>query len=102
MSTHNINGSKKERHNLINGEEDVEQIKEIRKLGHDEIVESCRTILKNIGEDVEREGLLKTPDRMAKAFSFFTSGYEVKLEGNKFVYFFLDFQLKRFLTRCPK
>jgi len=34
-----------------------------------------RDLLSEIGEDPEREGLIKTPTRVAKAYDFFTSGY---------------------------
>ena len=35
-----------------------------------------RKIIENIGEDPEREGLIKTPHRAAKAFEFMTQGYK--------------------------
>ncbi len=40
------------------------------------IEKSVSTILKEIGEDPKREGLLRTPHRVAKAYEFLTQGYE--------------------------
>jgi GTP cyclohydrolase I len=37
-------------------------------------------MLVRLGEDPEREGLVRTPLRVAKAMDFLTSGYEVELE----------------------
>jgi GTP cyclohydrolase IA len=39
------------------------------------IASSVFTILEQIGEDPSRQGLLKTPERVAKAYSFITQGY---------------------------
>ena len=47
---------------------------------HEAIVSSVKTIISSLGENVEREGLQKTPARVAKALQFFTSGYDQKLE----------------------
>ena len=41
------------------------------------IAEKYRAILKDIGENPEREGLQKTPERVAKALQFLTHGYEL-------------------------
>eukprot|EP00834_Sanchytrium_tribonematis_P000334 NODE_6_length_70510_cov_1.054395.p39 type:complete len:227 gc:universal NODE_6_length_70510_cov_1.054395:36592-35912(-) len=41
----------------------------------EKISEAVKTILKYVGEDPSREGLLKTPERYAKALLYFTKGY---------------------------
>ena len=41
------------------------------------IENNYREILKDLGEDPNREGLVKTPERVAKAMKFLTNGYEV-------------------------
>jgi GTP cyclohydrolase I len=45
------------------------------------IADKYRTILKDIGEDPEREGLQKTPERVAKALQFLTHGYDLDPAG---------------------
>src|SRR5256714_11298854 len=40
---------------------------------------AVKTILECVGEDPNREGLLETPERYAKAMLFFTKGYEENL-----------------------
>jgi GTP cyclohydrolase I len=42
---------------------------------------AVRTILECIGEDPDREGLLKTPERYAQAIMWMTRGYEERLAG---------------------
>ena len=41
-----------------------------------ELAGHVKAILKLLGEDPEREGLVKTPERVAKAWQFLTQGYE--------------------------
>jgi len=42
----------------------------------DEIQALVEQLLGLLGEDAAREGLVKTPERVAKAFRFFTQGYQ--------------------------
>ncbi|MDY5969620.1 MAG: GTP cyclohydrolase I FolE [Bacteroidales bacterium] len=42
-----------------------------------EMAEHYKAILHLLGEDTSREGLLKTPERVAKAMLFFTNGYDL-------------------------
>ncbi|MGG6263036.1 GTP cyclohydrolase I FolE [Leptolyngbya sp. AN03gr2] len=44
------------------------------------MTEAVKILLSGVGEDPNREGLLKTPDRVAKAMQFLTSGYQRSLE----------------------
>lgn len=43
---------------------------------------AVRTILECIGEDPDREGLLRTPERYAQAIMWMTKGYEERLAGD--------------------
>ena len=38
--------------------------------------DAVKTMMLHVGEDPEREGLLKTPERMRKAYEFIFGGYE--------------------------
>jgi GTP cyclohydrolase I len=46
----------------------------------DQMQSAVRTLLVGVGENPEREGLLKTPKRVAEALQFLTSGYNQSLE----------------------
>jgi GTP cyclohydrolase I len=46
------------------------------KLTTDELIKHYYGVIDLIGEDSEREGLLKTPHRVAKAMQFMTQGYK--------------------------
>lgn len=46
-----------------------------------DMAQSYRMLLSSLGEDPMRQGLLKTPERAAKAMLFFTKGYDQGIEG---------------------
>ena len=54
----------------------------------EKLIETYRISIEQLGEDPEREGLIKTPERMAKAMQFMTQGYhqdaKAILESAKF------------------
>lgn len=53
-----------------------------------DLMHHYRSSIELLGEDVDREGLQKTPERVAKAMQFLTEGYQMDakaiLEGAKF------------------
>ena len=42
-----------------------------------ELSEHYKSVITNLGEDVTREGLEKTPERVAKAMQYLTHGYDL-------------------------
>lgn len=44
-------------------------------MNQDKIKEGVRLILEGIGEDIDREGLLETPDRIARMYEELAAGY---------------------------
>jgi GTP cyclohydrolase IA len=54
----------------------MSELKEELSQGQLKIASAVETILGQIGEDPTRQGLLKTPERVAKAYGFLTQGYE--------------------------
>ena len=63
--------------------DDVEGYKKIDRYNLksiDQIASKYKTILTDMGEDPDREGLLKTPERVAKAMQYLTHGYDLNPE----------------------
>ena len=48
-----------------------------------EVSQCYRGILASVGEDIKRHGLLKTPERAAKAMLYFTKGYDENVSGQR-------------------
>lgn len=49
--------------------------KKIHKNKQHEIIEATKVLIKSIGEDLQREGLIRTPERVARASEEIFSGY---------------------------
>lgn len=64
--------------NTLNGREP--QLHPPLEEDNEQMTEAVRQILLGVGEDPQREGLLKTPKRVAEAMRFLTSGYSQSLE----------------------
>ncbi len=45
-----------------------------------EFEEAVKVMIKSVGENPEREGLLKTPERVKKAYDFMFGGYRDSAE----------------------
>lgn len=54
--------------------EEIKYNKEVTEV----LSKSFKEIIEQLGEDSSREGLIKTPERIAKAMQFFTCGYDKK------------------------
>ncbi len=46
------------------------------------LIGNYKEVLGFLGEDAEREGLVKTPERLAKAMQYITQGYQVRCKGH--------------------
>ena len=45
------------------------------------LANNIKNMLSELGENLEREGLLKTPERVSKSLEFLTNGYKLNPEG---------------------
>lgn len=52
-----------------------------KKSAEDPLAEVVRHLLQGLGEDPQREGLQRTPERVAKSLRFLTQGYEIDPES---------------------
>ena len=46
-----------------------------REVSHEDALNAVRTLIRYIGDDPDREGLLETPDRVVRSFEHIYSGY---------------------------
>ena len=58
-----------------------DQISNSKEINKDKLAAATRSVLETLGEDPSREGLEKTPDRVARALEFLTQGYRMDPEA---------------------
>ncbi|MGA9055594.1 MAG: GTP cyclohydrolase I FolE [Terriglobia bacterium] len=62
-------------------EDQMATLNELEKEGEsDPLAEAIHTLLRELGEDPRREGLIRTPGRVARSLRFLTSGYHQELD----------------------
>ncbi len=49
-------------------------------MSKEKLIEAYTQVIENVGEDVSREGLVKTPERAARAMQYLTRGYNQSLK----------------------
>lgn len=60
--------------------QDAEVVRKETQARLEKMQSAIRTLLECVGENPNREGLLSTPSRYAKALLFFTKGYQSRLD----------------------
>ena len=77
MNGHTVTNVKKTTLSSSNGH----SISHAGLVDEEQLVNAYSSIIDAIGEDTKRQGLVKTPDRAAKAFIHFTKGYKENVKG---------------------
>lgn len=65
---------------ILDNEQGYTKIERFNKEKTERLAELNKEVLELLGEDVNREGLIKTPLRVAKAIQFLTQGYDMDAE----------------------
>ena len=60
--------------------DEIEQLEDLASTLADPITGAVRKMIAEIGEDPDREGIQKTPARVAKSLRFLTSGYQQDID----------------------
>lgn len=89
MSKMNGNGIESLESPSKRAKKSVEEESNVREQRVSKISSAVKTILEQLGENPNREGLIKTPKRYAEALLFFSEGYEKSVKGEacpKFIF----------------
>jgi GTP cyclohydrolase I len=79
MRANAVSGAGTERARMI--EDQMAALNELEKEGESDLLEEAiHTLLRELGEDPGREGLIRTPGRVARSLRFLTSGYHQELD----------------------
>ncbi len=87
---------------VVGEDEKVEEKAEGNSVGQQKVLTDLYgKLIHELGEDLDRPGLLKTPERAAKAMLFFTKGYNESLDGKSlFTGCYLSLIFLLFPFRC--